>query len=674
MRGNLGVKPDDAYIASLIQAVIDQFADRDMADAARDQLYWQENPIEHPAHVDFQEVHYGIATETVERIRGILDDFPTAQVSITSIQPRTQERATKVEDFLNTIFTAIMDDQDQDIWDHIVEDIVRFGRSYDQLLYLPEVRSDKSPDYPKKDKDFPANLKEWQHRAKLPLVWRHLPARSCFVYHDEDGICEALIVDERRISDIRGRYKLAGLEDDIKRHPELAFGRTFLIEYWNRSYYGYWVSDAPTIGNIPINPTLQDLRLLGGELAEVEDNPYGYVPIIETSGITTTSHNSAKSQLSVIDHMAPTARYIDLLLSQKGTAIRQWAWATPYVENTSPTTLNSPLPTDERPDSIDIEQGKLNILLPGEKLGWFVAPDTGAGADEQIETILKQADSLGISSNMFNSGALQSNGYLYNSVMNAIRSKYNPIIRHIKRAHKQRCQHVLRILELFGEPLYLFKPGDGEKEVGEWIDLSPKDIKSAFYNINIRYEDHLPTDDAADMAMALQAIGGDQPLLDINAAREKYLHDNSPERTQERILIQKFASRPEVEEVLTLRAIKKAQILLNGNEGGISDELKDMSPEDLMRLPPGLLQAMGIDPAQLAGQGAPSPESPEGMQELAPPSVMGGVPGAPSTVRMPGLTTALTPPSPQGRRNSPTGAKPGRAAGQSRSQRTPGGP
>ena len=448
-------KPNSEYISLLIQAGLDEFGGLAVADAMRDSLYWQTNTIEHPAHVDFQAVHFGIATETVERIRGILDDFPTVQVSVTSLAPRESERATDIEDFLNTIFLGMMDDQDDDIWDHVVEDSVRFGRGYDQLLYIPDVRSDKAADFPRpgkgeEDRSYKKRLDDWSRHAKLPIVWRHIPARQVFVWRDENGISECLIIDERRVRDILNRYPekvLAALRKTVSEHTESLFGRVFLVEYWNRSYGAYWVSEVPESHGRPQDIGLSELRSVAGEIADVFDNIYGYVPLIETPGITTTSRNASQHHLSVIDHLAPIAEYLDQLLSQKATAIRQWAWATPYVKQTGPASqLGAPLPPDERPEPVDIEVGKMNVLLPGEDLGWFVPPDIGAGADEQAQIIMKQADTLGISSSLFSGGALASNGYLYNSVMNAIRSKYSPILRHIKRAHKQRCQQLLRIL------------------------------------------------------------------------------------------------------------------------------------------------------------------------------------------------------------------------------------
>ena len=659
-------KPDERYISDLIQAAIEEFGSRDKQDALRDAMYWQENAVEHPSHIpDFQEVHFGLATENVERIRGILDDFPRTQVTPMSLADKEIKAATKVEDFLNTIFLALMDDEDRDVWDNIVEDVVRFGRGYDQLIYLPHARSSAAEDFPQQndldDDEYGKNLKDWKKRAKLPILWKHLPARSVFTWRDEEGISEAIVIEERRVRDLIGKYKLPDLAREVEHNPSVKFENAFFITYWNRTWCSYWVSRQSAYRDKKKTPALDQLKSASGQIADSIKHDYGFVPIVETPGITTTSRDSARSTISVIDHLTPLAVYLDNLLSQKGSGIRRWAWATPFTKKKGPGVANYPQPTsdDERPDPIDIIPGKMHFLMDGEDVGWFIPPEPGAGLDNQLEMVARQVDSLGISSSLFASGALQSNGYLYNSVMNAIRSKYSPIIKHIKRAHKQRCQQLLRIIEMYGEPLYLRKPGDGKDEVGEWIDLGPKDIKAAYYTMTVRYEDHLPTDDAADMAMAIQATDGENPLLDINTAREKYLRDESPERTQERVLIQKYAGMPEVQQFLMLRAVKKAKMFLDEQSHGPADELANLTEEQIMRLPPALLAQLGIEPQMpMAGMSGPPTSIPNT--------------GAPAAPVLPGLTSPLVP-TPSGPANAPRAGRNSANASNSSRVRKPAG-
>src|SRR5205085_567056 len=105
-------------------------------------------------------------------------------------------RSTKVEDFANHLFPALMDDADDDVWDLVLEDVIRFGRGYDELLYVPRFRASGAPGYPKRERGEPATRllarqRAWALHAKLPVVWRHLPARTVFTWRDERGLAEA---------------------------------------------------------------------------------------------------------------------------------------------------------------------------------------------------------------------------------------------------------------------------------------------------------------------------------------------------------------------------------------------------------------------------------------------------------------------------------------------------
>ena len=659
-------------------------------DARRDQVYWQENPIPHPAHVPFQPVHLGVAPEVVSRLVGVLDDFPRVQVYSTNVNDRSVRRATKNEDFHNTLFPALMDDRDEDTWDLVLEDIVRFGRGYDQLLFVPKHRSSKAPDYPERGKDeedkaYGKRQKEWQMRSKLPLVWRHLPARNVFVWRDDYGPDETLIVTKRRVKELLAQYKLPNLAADAGD----GHGYAVFAEYWSRDWGAYWAGAAYNYQHeAGDRHGVEALRDVGdGELATTFPNMYGYVPIVETSGLISTDSRRGRRQMSVLDHMLGICEYLDQLVSQKASAVRVWAWPTPYLKNLSVGNMNLgnlPLGEDGRPIPIELEAGKMLTLLPGEDIGWLVVPDSGAGADDLIGLIQRQADSLGISSAMFSGTALNSNGYLYNSVMNAVRSKYSPILKHVRRSHVQRVQHTMRIVEMVGEPLYLFKPGDGQSRVGEWIGLGPDDVRGAFYTMDVQYEDHLPTDDAADMGLAVQATSGEHPLVDRNTARERWLRITDPERMEERIRLQKFLDRPEVEEIMVQRIVSKAQLFIDEEERGTpEDALAGLSPEEIAMLPPQLLANLGVDTSQFGTEPPPGngqmlpgdmtggpygvvPPGPSGPQ-LAAPSTMGGIPGAASTPRIPGVTTSLTPAPPSRAPKLPEPSRPpGRARGQSR--------
>jgi len=633
-----------------VEAIRDEFADRENRDQWRDDLYWSENEIEHPAHIDFEPVHMNMGTAVVGNLIGILDDYPSVRAVNTSLQDKKVKRATVVEDYLNTLFPALEDQADADTFHLIKEDVIRMGRGYDELLYVPRYRAATARGYPKRQDgedvtDWKADRYEpWAMQQRLPMVNRHLPARGTFLWHDEDGVSEAIVVEERRISDLLRRYpdKLQNLRAKSESRWFRQTDHVYQLRHWTREWCTTWISDSRTLGAGSVTssnlaaPTrarqvpqggLWAMEVLDGEVADQYPNIYGYVPITETSGITSSDMRSGRRQLSIMDHMLPLCLYLDRLVSQKGSAIRVWAWPTPVLRNLG---INGQLIGEEpkvaddgRPIPFEVVPGQMLQLLPGEDITWLIAPASGADVDEQIAMVMRQADMLGIPSGIFDASSVNSsNGYLYNSILNATRSKWSMIPRHIKRGHRQRCYGALRIVELYGEPLSVYRQGDGKTVESEWFTISPGDVKDAYYQIEVKFEDHLPMDDAADVQMFLQVTqeGPNGPGMDMNTARERYLRDNAPERTEDRIRIQRWKNRTEVDGFLTAKALEQAGYLLDEEERG--------KPEEVW-------------------QGAPMSEYPAGLQEaLATRGVTGGVLGAPSEPSLPGLNRPLTPPQP----------------------------
>ena len=230
----MGVYPD----VSLKEA-------RDRRDEAREQGYWGTNPIPHPSHVDFQPVHMGLPTEVVERVRGILDDFPRCTISTLDIDTLQVKRAQRVEDFSNATFPALMDEQDTDTWDYVIEDITRFGRGYDELLYLPERRATTAEGFPTQNANEAAEAylrrrRGWELQSKLPILWRHLPARSTFLWYDDEGVYEGITVELRRAREVANKYELAtDLRRNLENRSMSPFDLVYFVRYWSRSYGAY---------------------------------------------------------------------------------------------------------------------------------------------------------------------------------------------------------------------------------------------------------------------------------------------------------------------------------------------------------------------------------------------------------------------------------------------------
>lgn len=697
------VRPDMRYMGTLIRQARFEFSRRDMADYLRETMYWQEQEIPHPSHIDVEPVHIGMATETVQRLMGIFGDRPSVLVGQLDISDLQEKRSLNVQDFLNTLWPALEHDARKDTWDNVTEDMLRLGRGYDKLEYVPQRHSELNPRFPRRGRalgsrrgpdgmwevteeefdesaeEFLARRKEFDVTERLPLIWRHLPAQGCYAWYDDEGISEFLQVEQRRVRDVMRRYPHVPMLNQIQSVGITSASYVIFAEYWNRSWCGRWVSQgfgAQQFENRIWESAVLLNRITSLELAEVVPNIYGVVPIIETPGLISTNKDPARRQMSVIDVMLPICAYLDQLVSQAGTAVKMWAWPTPALKNlgVSGTILaQQPIGNDGRPLPVEIEPGKMLTLLPGEDITWVVAPNNGANSEALIEYIEKRANALGLSSAVFDSAALQSNGYLYNSVVNALRNKYSQIPKHVKRAHVDRCNLAMRIVEMHGEPLYVRRPGDGETQVGTWFKLSGADIQGKHYSIDVKYEDRLPTDQQSRLQMAIQAItpvGDAGPLLDHDTARSMFLDIPDPTRVGQRILVQRYKYTVAAN-FLMVRAAKAA--------GTLMDQQEQMNPNEVegLELPPGLQEALnpgagGAQPnASSAGGGGAGPATASGANSGP---VAGGSMGMPGAPVMNGSEQAVNPPTPPG-----AGVKPapagrgrgvagmgGRAPGQSR--------
>lgn len=681
-------KPTEESISRLIDTAIYEFGGRDARDRLRDKIYWQENDIPHPSHIDFQEVRTGTATEIIIRLKGILAERPTVQVGYTGLVDRKSRAVEKVQDFANALFPALEDDADENTWDNILEDVLRFGRGYDCLEYVPGRWSAEKgyPTYTKGGDPAEYEKQRRQFRIKagsgqgvrLPVSWRHLPAPGVYAWKDEAGISECISIEERRLGDLGHRYNVPLLlrQAELRGNAQPAYPveHALFVRYWNRKYATYWISrgfsSRAWLSQMNSGTSLLMMASGPGELAiEPFEHNYGRVPVVETSGVTSTSKNPAKRQLSVLDHVIPLCLYLDQLVSQKASAVRMWAWPTPYLKNLGigGQVINSaPIGDDMRPVPIEITPGETLMLLPGEEISWLVAPNNGPMADSLLEYITKQADMLGISSSVFDATALQSNGYLYNSVVNSIRSKYNPVINHVRRGHRNRVQHALGIVEMIGEPLCIFKPGDGSAEAGEWLELGPDDIKGNIYQIVPKYEDHMPTDDATDMELYIQATSGPTPAMTREDAYVKYLRGKDPKRNSDRVKIQQLLDGPGATQFMEAAFLHKTGAELDrlkaGDPQGAADKL---TPQQVGQAPPAFMQAM---------QGA-GVQLPQAQPQLpGPPATGGGVMGMPAQTPVPGLNRPSVPPPPaKGAKPGPKGPrqKGGRAAGQAKSPPRP---
>lgn len=670
------IDPTTESISELIYRARFEFSQLDAADRIRNDVYFGDNDIARPSHINFQDVHLMVVNSSVSDIIGVMSQRPTLDVSEYSLNTKKIVKATNVENCMNALFPALEDDKDDSIWLKILEDQVRFGRAYDILEYVPtrwakqpQLTQYKNPDGSYRIEDYDKARIRFALTARLPMQWRHLPARGCFAWFDDYGMQQFLSIEERAAVDVAQSYNRPDLLEDLYDFTTTPNMHVIFCQYWNRSYYAYWISKgyASQTWEQRAQSGLSLLTLantIGGEIVSKGPNIYGVIPVIETKSMSSTDLNPARKYRAPIDALIPLAVYLDQLAAQKGSAIRTYCWPTPFIKTVQKelgaALQTAPIGPEGRPTPVNIVPGEILYLPQGQDVGWLVVPQEGPDIDRQIELIQKHADEQRLPSALFN-GTSQANGYLYNSMMSAVMGKLSPLATNTKRAHKKRCELAFRILEIHSDDFYIYQEGSDASDAGNWVNIKPKDIMDwkARYILKVNYDDQRPYDDAQEQATAAQMTQdrgqGMGPLLSDYTVLKDYLHVADPEAEMERRRIERIERSPVVDEFLSAKASIDAGITL----ANIQSELNTLSPEQLRNLPPSLVQAAAQagqpipgtvpTPAMPGNEGAGTPATPSQAgtpTALAAPSTTGGIPGAPAAPVIPGITHPLTPPAP----------------------------
>lgn len=697
-------EPTDQSISELIYRARFEFNREDMRDRIRDSVYQGDNDISHPSHIDFQEVHMMVINNAVQNIIGLLANRPQVIVKENSLKTLKLTDAIGVQNFLNSLYPTLERDIKALTWLKILEDQTRFGRAYDALEYAPtrwaqepRLSGFQNPDGSYRTDDFSMARKKWGIASRLPLIWRHLPARGCFAWKDDGGIYQFLTIEERAAQDIANSYNRPDLLNDLYDMARTPSMHVIFCRYWNRGYYAHWISKGYSSQTweerAQAGLSLLTLADTHGEIIAKGKNPYGMVPVVETLSMSSTDQNPARMHLSPIDPIIPLATYLDELVSQKGSSIRVYCWPTPYLKNVQKE-LGAPLQAvpvgpDGRANPLNIKPGQILYLPTGTDISWLVVPQNGPDVDKQIAMVAAQCDKV-IPSQLFD-GSAKANGYLYNSMISAAVGKLAPMVMNTQMSHTERNGLAFRILEMHGDKLYNYQPGSNAADPGNWVEIGPKDVEDwqARYVISVDYQDEHPYDEAQDIAAAQQlttpTVPGGDPLISQYTARAVYLHLPDPEKEAERIRLEKIQHSPMVEEMLQARASIDAGISLDS----VMNEISKLTPEQIKMLPPSLVQAAAAMGTQIPGTtppagGAPGSAPPAGSPSLAgpppgggnipgvsapggtptaggaiagpqlgnaqpaaSPSAIGGIPGAPGGLKIPGLTAPGTPPPPR---------------------------
>ncbi len=596
--------PDGEYIGSFLKEKRKEFSQRDAIDQKMYNLYHGDYKQPMPKKIQAEEIKTGYATQFIDRVQGIFThDEPTFEMEPINEGDKAINQTSAIEEFLNALFPAMQSEAGQPTWDLITQDVLLYGRGVSQM---PPAGSIYWKDYPKQGKEeepseYNKRSEGYKKTHRLPFGWRHVPAMGAYPEEDDYGLAEIATVEKRTVRRIMREYgekalKEAGF-DSTRPETELS-----LVKYADRRWLIYALDGKEASGTPAVCRTIE--------------HKCGMVPYSYIKGRMSSSTKPEHQLKSLLYHMYDLVLYMERLLMQKGSAIRLWCWPTLKVQLKA----DSPLGEDGNPmRKFHVESGGTIELFEGEEASFLVWQGIGPDIDEQIATIQRYLDRMGLASVMYGTTAADaSSGYAINTLIQAAQSLFGPIRASLSKGYEELGKLALRNLELLGQKVYVYsRPTDEDaKRKTGWIGLGPDDIKG-YYNIKGRVEYRMPQDLAANAMTAMNLTQGDNPLMSMYKARTELLNDRSPDKTEKQILLEKWKRSPEVQQLY------------------IQAMLKELAPQ---------LEAMQQQ-AQQPPQGplAPALANLLGQPELAGPmgQPMGGVLGQAGMPMAPGLGIPL---------------------------------
>lgn len=539
--------PDYEDLVALKTRLQSEYAERDSAiQDARDCRYQAYSP-EVPAALEAEMVQTPVAHQVVERMVGTLTCDPlTITVPPADESQDAQEQASKMERFISAAVDALEKQADQDVVDKFVEHLIADGHGCLKMLYAPQLWRGFPKREKKKESEGEYNKRSelWKRNARLPIIWQALDPLTVYPMWSEAGLEAVLEVDTR---------------DPLALHPEL-WSEAKGLNVWDLSrskkegggdgrfeFMQLWTRDTLTY-------------CLDGEIVHRQKHRYGTPPYAYAFGLGSASNEPSKMGQSCLWPIIPLVKYLDRVMSQKATAIRLWAWPTPVVKQSTNMAIQAGTAGQMR--TIEVAPGLPVQLWSDEELTFLAWQGVGPDIDGQIKMVQAMIERAGIADPMYGATTGDS-GYAINQLIAAARMRFKPIVAHAERALEQQMGCFLEIVESqIKQPLHVFhKDRNGTRG---WISLGPDDIKG-YRQVRVKLNPLMPTDTYARSSQAINEVGAG--LRSTDSAMEM-IGIGQPDEERRKILVDRFMRRPEVEEWLTVEAVKRAG--LKQAKGGLN--------------------------------------------------------------------------------------------------------
>lgn len=659
-------RPDDSLFARM-QAMLNQDGRYKKICNEIDDIYFQRHSIPSPAGVPLTVIKSGLAPEVVDRLQGLFTADPSYKVPLKGVSKGGQTAATKLEDWLNAMVRQATYESGEDTWDLIIHDVLMYGVGACLVMIDPTPWKGMPPYQAPSELDtaeeaeakFASNdrIEAWKKRNRVPILWRHVPGPSVHYMRDDNGLAEAFDITWRPCASIASSY------------PDSQFARTWgaqrvdsletiewapVFRWANRRFAATGI--APLMMFQDDAPNGQSWSGEHSFLREPwEHGLENECPYVIIDGYVTGKRLPEERNLGVLHQVRQQIKDIDMLMSQKATAARMFAWPTPVLEMSA----ESPRTARGRPKGFKWRETEMIMLLPGEKLN-FLLPEQGPDIDEMINLLYRNIDRLTLASVAYGqAGQGVTSGYAISQLMQAMAGKFAPLEKHMRNGYERIGRLFLKAVATLNMdvPVYDRVKGKG------YISIGPEDVGDYPPQIEAKVKAEIEQDLNANAQAAIQLMQAG--IWDIDLARDK-VGVTDPSTVEQRIQIQRLLNSPQVQ-----------QVILDHTLAEVTEAVEEMNRP--VTPPPAEIGGLTPDAAEAARQyaleaiqgGAP-PIDPALLDSLPGGGMAGPPPGGAPNMNMPtpGMNRPPMPPPPnaggamQGPAQVPLPG--GRVAGQSR--------
>jgi hypothetical protein len=644
--------PTESLVIDRVRRLQDFAADRDRVDEGQTQLLDCSHPIELPrsvARTNPPLTHAAMLERQVGLVLGtIANQRPTITVASLLRGQSRQEEAQGIGGFANRYLPLAERQSGKAVYVPKTRDQLVYGRGVTAIEPFTAQYADapRRDDYPTADAYHTANERFTRRQGtgagRLAVLVRRVDARS-FYWLDSPERGGVYLTAERRVrtlADLLGDPRYAGALDGTPWATWYDGVQARDRRAANQARVGLWIVQDPDycsylVDPLPVPDSADDTadtavqwgaHSLGATLVRTHPNRLGRPNYVVTRGQPSSSADAARDTQGIGYPARWLLRAVCEILTLRGIRARDQAWPAWLAirgpqPGASAQVMPDPLPPEQQ--KIELTRGNNMVtILDNVTLQQVLS----RGSDDEIpyaEKLEKHANDLMLPDAIMETGA---SGYAYNSLVNTVRSRLNPVLQGQATAAIEEFHLVWDWYAAMGEPLSVTAIERGNA-VSYTVD--PRDVDWEDLVIESALELERPEDVQAKIQQVVMAV--EKGVRSMKSARSAYLHLENSAAEDEQIALENYLKSPDVQQAIQQRAARDAGILLD-QEQAAAEGPPDLAT--LLQLSEPLLKALamtvapgqpGYEAIMAAMQQANLQPPPQAQQ----PPAGGGVPSPP---------------------------------------------